>query len=121
MVREDGGRRGSGELESALLQALWRAGKPLSPSALHAAVGPELAYNTIHTVLTRMCDKGILRRSRLGAHRAYEPVQQPAEYGAERLHAVLESADDRVALLRRFVDKLTPQDEAALRALLDEE
>jgi predicted transcriptional regulator len=114
------GRRGSGELEAAILQALWDAGRPLTPVLLHAALGADLAYNTVHTVLTRMCEKGVLRRTRIGARMWYEPVLAPADHGAARLHAVLDSSDDRHGLLRRFIDTLSPEDEEALRAMLDE-
>ena len=112
-------RRAPGELETALLRALWEAGTALTPSQLQARVGPDLAYNTVHTVLTRMCDKGVLRRTQLAGRPAYLPVQAAEESGAARLHAVLEASDDHVALLRRFVATLTPADEAALRAVLD--
>jgi predicted transcriptional regulator len=115
-----GPRRASGELEAAILKALWHAGKPLTPTELQERAGPELAYNTIHTVLTRMCDKGLLHRTRLGGRAAYLPVHESAEHDANRLHAVLSATNDHVALLRRFVAKLSAEDEAVLLALLRE-
>lgn len=112
-------RRAAGELKAAVLKALWDAANPLTPSELHSRVGPDLAYNTVHTVLTRMCDEGLLHRTRIAGRPAYQPAQASAEHGAAQLHAVLDAADDHVALLRRFVATLSPRDEAALRALLD--
>jgi predicted transcriptional regulator len=111
-------RRRAGELEAAVLRSLWDAAGPLTPAQLHAALGTQLAYNTIHTVLTRLCDKGVLARTRVAGRAAYRPVQTRAEHDAAQLHAVLDSAQDRHALLRRFVDTLDPRDEAALRELL---
>jgi predicted transcriptional regulator len=113
-------RRAPGELEAAILRALWDAGAPLTPTELQERVGTDLAYNTVHTVLTRMCDKGLLRRTRIGGRPGYLPVHEPAEHDADRLHAVLNATSDHAALLRRFVAKLSPEDEAVLLALLQE-
>lgn len=117
----DGGRRGSGELEAVILRAFWEAGRPLTPVLLNAAVGMDLAYNTVYTVLTRMCDKGVLRRTKIGARMWYEPVLTPADHGTAKLHEVLDGSDDRLGLLRRFINTLSPEDEAALREMLEEE
>ncbi len=114
-------RRASGELEAAILKALWTAGRPLPPMEIQQLVGLDLAYNTVHTVLTRMCDKGLLHRTRAAGRSAYLPVHEAADHAAARLHAVLSAADDHAALLRRFVAQLSPQDEAVLRALLTEQ
>jgi predicted transcriptional regulator len=96
-------RRAAGELESAVLKALWDADAPLTPTEIRSRISPDLAYNTVHTVLTRMCDKGLLHRTRVAGRPAYVAALASAEHGAARLHAVLQAADDRVALLRHFV------------------
>ena len=57
------GRRGAGELEAEVLGALWAEGTPLTPSQLHAILGGELAYNTVHTILTRLREKGRVVRT----------------------------------------------------------
>jgi predicted transcriptional regulator len=111
-------RRRAGELQAAVLRTLWDAGTPLTPAQLQLTLGADLAYNTVHTVLTRLCDKGVLTRVQLAGRTAYRPVHARADHDAAQLHAVLDSAQDRHALLRRFVDTLDPDDEAALRQLL---
>jgi predicted transcriptional regulator len=111
-------RRAPGELEAAILRALWDAGTPLTPTELQERAAADLAYNTVHTVLTRMCDKGLLYRTRIAGRPAYLPTHEPAEHEADRLHAVLNATSDHAALLRRFVAKLSPEDEAILEALL---
>ncbi len=111
-------RRAAGELETAVLKALWDAPGPLNPTELQARIAPDLAYNTVHTVLTRMCDKGLLTHSRSGNRSAYAAAQAPAEHGAARLHAVLDDDDDHLALLRRFVATLSPEDADFLRSVL---
>jgi predicted transcriptional regulator len=111
-------RRPAGALEAEVLDALWDAGIPLTPAQLQETLGGNLAYNTVHTVLTRLCDKGIVTRTRRAGRTAYQPSQARAEHGAAQLRALLDSSRDSRDLLRRFVDTLTPQEEAALRALL---
>jgi predicted transcriptional regulator len=115
-----GGRRGAGELEAEVLGALWAADAPLTPAQLQAAIGRELAYNTVHTILTRLCDKGLVIRTAVDGRAGYAPVQGAAEWAAAQMRAVLERGKDRTAILHRFVSSLDPDDEQALRDLLRE-
>jgi predicted transcriptional regulator len=116
----DGGqrRRAPGELEEATLVALWTAGEPLSPAEVHAALGPTLAYNTVHTILTRLVDKGLVGRRVDGRRSVYAPVKDAAELAADRMRDVLAAAGDRERVLLRFVTSLNPDEEGALRAAL---
>jgi predicted transcriptional regulator len=112
-------RRGAGELERAALAALWAADAPLSPTQLQAALGGTLAYNTVHTILTRLVDKALVARERLGGRAAYSPVKDAAELAVERMRGALEAGGDRELVLRRFVTSLSADDERALRTLLN--
>lgn len=56
-------RRPAGALEGDVLAALRAAKAPLTPTQVQAALG-ELAYNTIHTILTRLNEKGRVHRVR---------------------------------------------------------
>jgi predicted transcriptional regulator len=112
-------RRGAGELEHAALAALWAAGAPCTPTELQAALGGTLAYNTVHTILTRLLDKGLVARVQQDRRAAYVPVKDAAELAADRMRGALEAAGDRETVLRRFVTSLNAEDERALRALLN--
>jgi predicted transcriptional regulator len=112
-------RRGAGELERAALAALWAAATPLSPTQLQAALGGTLAYNTVHTILTRLVDKALVARERVGGRVAYSPVKDAAELAVERMRGALEAGGDRELVLRRFVTSLSADDERALRTLLN--
>ncbi|GAA5201672.1 BlaI/MecI/CopY family transcriptional regulator [Rugosimonospora acidiphila] len=114
-------RRGAGELEAEVLGALWAGGGPLTPTQLLGALGGELAYNTVHTILTRLREKGLVVRTTLDGHPAYAPAQGAAEWSAGQMRAVLERGADRTAILHRFVSSLDPADERALRAALSED
>ena len=118
--RRPTGRRAAGELEAQVLGVLWAAEQPLSPTQIHASLGGGLAYNTVHTILTRLCDKDLLRRTAHEGHPAYVPTQEAAEWAAGQMHAVLDRGGDRGAILHRFVSGLDPDDERFLRAALRE-
>jgi predicted transcriptional regulator len=115
------GRRAAGELEAEVLGALWASETPLTPAHIHATLGGGLAYNTVHTILTRLCDKGLVRRATLDGRPAYAPAQGAAEWAASQMRAVLDRSGDRSAILHRFVSSLDPADEQILRAALREE
>jgi predicted transcriptional regulator len=113
-------RRNSGELESQVLDLLWAAATPLTPAQTHSALGGGLAYNTVHTVLTRLCEKGLIRRATHEGRPAYTPVQDAAEWAAGQMRAVLDRGSDRGAILHRFISNLHPDEEQVLRAALDQ-
>jgi len=111
-------RRAHGELEAEVLAALWASPTPLVPAEVLTALGGAGAYNTVQTILTRLLDKGLVTRERVGRAHAYAPVLGQAEAAAHRMHEVMDRDADHAAVLQRFVAGLSPSDEAALRALI---
>lgn len=112
------GRRGSGELESEVLAVLWAAQRPLTPSEVQARIGGGLAYNTVHTILKRLHDKGLVLREADGRRGVYRPAKSAAELTAQAMHDALGRGPDPVAALRQFVTGLSPEQERTLRDLL---
>ena len=117
-MNRSSGRRGPGELEGDVLAALWAAASPLSPAEVLARVGGDLAYNTVHTILTRLVDKALVARVVTDHGPAYQPTRSAEDLAAERMRAALGASADPGAVLQRFVTSLDPEDEAALRAVL---
>lgn len=113
-----GRRRESGGLESEVLAALWAAGKPLTAGDVVGALGSELAYTTVQTILTRLHGKGAVRRAQVGRAHAYTPVLDEAGLAANRMHAMLDRGGDHAAVLTRFLGTLTADQEATLAQLL---
>ena len=112
-------RRAKGSLESEVLAALWAAGRPLTAGEVVDAVGGDLAYTTVQTILTRLHAKGAVRRELTGRAHAYTPLLDDAGLAADRMRAMLERGGDRAAVLSRFLHTLTPEDEDTLAELLD--
>lgn len=120
MARDKTARRAAGDLESEVLAALWAAAKPLTPGETAAAVGGQLAYTTVQTILTRLVAKGVVAREQVGRAFAYTPVLDQAGVVASRMRAALTSGGDASAVLSRFVGTLTPEEEQALARLLQQ-
>lgn len=113
-----GERRAFGELEGEVLAALWASAAALVPAEVQAAVGGDLAYTTVMTILVRLHDKGLIEREKVGRAYAYRPVVAETDVVAEQVRRLLDRAHDRVAVLQGFVEGLAPRDEQLLRDML---
>jgi predicted transcriptional regulator len=113
-------RRAPGGLESEVLAALWAADKPLTGAEVVDALGGDLAYTTVQTILARLHAKGAVRREQAGRAHAYTPVLDEAGLAATRMRAMLDRGGDHAAVLARFLGTLTAQEEATLAALITE-
>ncbi|MBC2868517.1 BlaI/MecI/CopY family transcriptional regulator [Streptomyces mexicanus] len=111
-------RRSSGELESEVLATLWATERPLTPAEIQLEIGGDLAYNTVHTILRRLYDKGLVLREVDGRRGAYRPAKNAAELTAQAMHDALDRGPDPIAALQQFVTGLSPEEERALRDLL---
>jgi predicted transcriptional regulator len=116
-----GERRPAGELEAAVMAALWAVGAPLTPGQVQVEIDSDLARTTVTTILTRLHDKGIVERRRKGRGYAYFPVQDAPGLTARRMHSELDRDSDRQTVLARFVAGLSPDDGRLLRQLLEDE
>ncbi|MYW70217.1 BlaI/MecI/CopY family transcriptional regulator [Streptomyces sp. SID8379] len=114
-------RRPAGELEAAVMAALWAADGPLTPGQVQSDLARGLARTTVTTILTRLHEKDVVGRERQGRGFAYFPVQDAPGLTARRMHTELDRDDDRASVLARFVAQLTPHDEQLLRQLLEGE
>ncbi|TMU92904.1 BlaI/MecI/CopY family transcriptional regulator [Streptomyces sp. DASNCL29] len=113
-------RRPAGELEAAVMAALWASDMPLTPAQVQAELSSGLARTTVTTILSRLYEKGTLERERQGRGYAYRPIQDPHGLTALRMHGELARDSDRESALARFVAQLGPEDEQVLRRLLEE-
>lgn len=115
-------KRGMGELEAAVMDALWDRGGWLTPGEVHSALGSsyDLAYTTVLTILVRLWKKGRLERQRDGRANAYRPLLTREQTIAARMDDVLMAAADRPAALNYFLDRLSPADRAQVRRSLQQ-
>ena len=111
-----------GELERAVMDTLWDSGISLSAYDIQGQLAGDstksLAATTVLTVLSRLEKKGFVRRERTERPHRYSAVASREDHMAELMHEVLGGADDRTAVLARFVGQVTPAEAEALRKLL---
>ena len=106
-------------MESEVLAALHAADRPLTPAQVQHALGTDLAYTTVMTILGRLFAKGLAVRIPAGRGFAYSPAETEATAVAHQMHALLAGGRDRAAVLAQFFDSLDPEEEQVLARLLD--
>ncbi|UOY01992.1 BlaI/MecI/CopY family transcriptional regulator [Blastococcus sp. PRF04-17] len=107
-----------GELERAVMELLWAADGPVAATALRDGLaGRGVALTTVHTVLTRLEQKGFVVHDEARPRRFW-PRASREEHAAELMHEVLGQAADRQAVLARFVGSVNEDEARLLRELL---
>jgi predicted transcriptional regulator len=115
--REDG-VRSFGELEAAIMDRIWSAGRPMLVRDVQQALTPERAYNTVLTVVDILYRKGWLVREKDGRAYRYRAVVTREDYTAGLMREVLAASSDRAATLRRFAERIAPDEAEQLREAL---
>lgn len=111
-----------GQLERAVMEALWDLGAvDLDHAVAARAVSealPDRAYTTILTVLDRLAKKEFVIQVRDGRSHHFAARRSRERYIAELMEDALADTNDRSAALVRFVESATPDDAATLREVL---
>ncbi|WP_034273657.1 BlaI/MecI/CopY family transcriptional regulator [Haloechinothrix halophila] len=109
-----------GDLERAIMDALWAAPEPMTAREVQDALAErDLATTTVLTVLGRLERKGLLARAKDGRAHRYRPTASREDHIAELMRDVLDAAPDRGAALASFLGSVPPDDRSTLRDLLD--
>jgi predicted transcriptional regulator len=107
-----------GDLERAVLEHLWAVGGPVPATRLRDALADRnLALTTVHTVLSRLEQKGFVEHDD-ARPRQFRARGSREEHVAELMHEVLGQAGDRQAALARFVGSVGDDEVRMLRELL---
>ncbi|WP_431277222.1 BlaI/MecI/CopY family transcriptional regulator [Leifsonia poae] len=113
-----------GELERAVMNALWSADVPTSANELRDKLaagrtdGKTPALTTVLTVLSRLEHKGFVGRDRDARPHLYTAALSRESHVADLMHEVLESSSDRNAALAHFVGSVDESEAETLRRLL---
>jgi predicted transcriptional regulator len=111
--------RGFGELEAAIMDRIWSAGRPLLVREVQQALRPERAYNTVWTVTEILYKKGWLTREKDGRAYRYQATVTREEYTAALMGEALAASTDRAATLRHFAGQISPAEAEQLREALE--
>ncbi|MET8408459.1 BlaI/MecI/CopY family transcriptional regulator [Streptomyces sp. NPDC005195] len=115
--RRDGGRP-HGELVAEVPAVLSEAGEPLTARQVDAALGRGPVRTTTATILTRLHERGTVRRIPSGRGLACEQVRDAAGLLAGRMRHETGREPRRDLVLRRFASSLSANDEDTSRRLL---
>jgi predicted transcriptional regulator len=107
-----------GSLERQVMECLWSAPEGLNAAQVRERPGAgELALTTVHTLLTRLEQKGFVEHDN-GRPRSFRATASQADHVAAVMREVLGEAADRDAVLARFVGSVSAGDASLLRRLL---
>lgn len=112
--------RGFGDLEGAIMERVWSAGRPLLVREIQRELTPERAYNTVWTVTEVLFRKGWLAREKDGRAYRYRATVARDEYTADLMGEALAASADRVAAFRRFAERISPTEAEQLRQALEQ-
>jgi predicted transcriptional regulator len=113
-----------GELERSVMDLLWASGESQSAYDLQAklaapeASGRKFAATTILTVLSRLENKSFVVRERDSRPHRYRAAAGRETHMADLMHEVLGGANDRAAVLERFVGQVSSEEAETLRRIL---
>jgi len=81
-----------GPLEARIMPILWRRERS-TVKQVHRLLAPQhdIAYTTVMTTMSRLAEKGILRRHREGLAYVYAPAISEEEFIAQMVEQVMES------------------------------
>jgi predicted transcriptional regulator len=111
-----------GELEAAIMDAVWSLDRPVLVREVVAAVEESRgsAYTTVQTVLDILHRKGWLSREKDGRAYLYWATASREDYTAALMSEALDTAGDRSAALVRFLERMDPSEVAELTAALED-
>jgi predicted transcriptional regulator len=108
-----------GELERAVMETLWSCDDWVTVRKVHDELADRgLAYTTVMTVLSRLADKGFVRRERDGRAWLYAASGGREQYVAELMMDALGQTGDRGAALVRFAGSVSEEEAELLRKAL---
>ncbi|MGW4646552.1 BlaI/MecI/CopY family transcriptional regulator [Kitasatospora sp. NPDC004289] len=112
--------RSLGDLEAEIMDRLWRWGRPATVREVVDDLNATrpVAYTTVMTVAGILHTKGLLHRHKQGRTWVYEPARSREAYTASLMQEALGSTPDTPAALAHFVERIGPDEVAALRAAL---
>ena len=98
------------------MDLLWSVGEPRSVRWVRDELVPvrAWAYTTVQTVMDRLVKKGLLTRQFDGKAYAYRPSASRDDHAAGLMQAALLSSTDAGSTLLHFVERLDPEQQAAL-------
>lgn len=112
--------RGFGELESAVMECVWRAEDATTVRGVLERLQQrrDIAYTTVMTTMDNLHRKGWLDREKRGKAFYYWATLSREDYGARLMHEALEDAENPDVVLSRFLERMSGEESARLRQVV---
>ncbi|MEV0403085.1 BlaI/MecI/CopY family transcriptional regulator [Actinoallomurus sp. NPDC050550] len=109
-----------GELEAAIMDRLWRYGRPVAVRDVVDDLQKDrtIAYTTVLTVMDKLHKKGWLRREKAGRGHLYEPLVSRETYTARLMRSALATSNNQAAAFVHFLSELSSDEAQALQAAM---
>ena len=113
-------QRGLGDLEATVMERVWdrEAGVTVRQVFEELADERQIAYTTVLSTMDNLHRKGWVRREREGKAYRYWPTMTREERSANLMRAAFSAGGDREAVLAFFIEQMTAEESAQLKAAL---
>lgn len=112
--------RGFGDLEAAVMNKIWdrRAAVTVRDIFDDLSRDRQIAYTTVLSTMDNLHRKRWLERERDGKAYVYQPVMSREERSARLMREAMETGGDADAVLAFFVEQMSPDESAQLKAVI---
>lgn len=94
-------------LEAEVLELLLASGEPMSVAEVQAALpGSRRAHTTVSTLLTRLAERGVVKRQRRGRLYEWFPAGSSQDLAVAALEQVLHGVEDPDAVVLGFLESV---------------
>jgi len=109
-----------GELESAIMAVVWAGDRAYLVREVRERLdyNRPVAYTTVMTVMNILYGKGVLCREKQGRAWRYWPAEAREEHDGRLMAEMLRSGGDQQVTMLRFLERVSDEEIATLRAAL---
>jgi predicted transcriptional regulator len=113
-------QRGLGDLEATVMDQVWGRDDGVTVREVFEELTDtrQIAYTTVLSTLDNLHRKSWVRREREGKASRYWPTMTREERSANLMRAAIDAGGDTEAVLAFFIDQMTDEESAQLKAAL---
>jgi predicted transcriptional regulator len=113
-------QRGFGDLEATVMDRVWARDDGVTVREVFDELAGvrQIAYTTVLSTMDNLHRKGWVRRDREGKAYRYWPTMTREERSANLMRAAFSAGGDTEAVLALFVEQMTAEESAQLKAAL---
>ncbi len=113
-------QRGFGDLEAVIMDRVWDRAEPVTVREIFDELSKkrQIAYTTVLSTMDNLHRKRWLQRELSGKAYLYQPSMSREERSARLMRAAFESGGDTGLVLAHFVEQMSEEESAQLKAAL---